>query len=241
MTENLPSYVSIVFILTTLLTLGIFFRAIRDTVYDTIAAKIVVFLTTFWLFFQGIFSIYGFYLDTTYFPPKLALFGVFPAVLLILAIFIFARKTFIEPLSIKTLTVLSIIRIPVELVIFWLFQNKLMPQIMTFEGWNFDILSGISAPIIAWFAFRGGKINRPILFFWNFAALILLFIIVSTAIFSLPSPIQKLAFEQPNYAVLYFPFIWLPTIVVPIVLFSHLASLWILFKPQTSDKYKFSR
>ena len=27
-------------------------------------------------------------------------------------------------------------------------------------------------------------------------------------------------------AVLYFPFIWLPSVVVPIVLFSHLASLW---------------
>jgi len=230
MTENLPSYVSIVFILTTLLTLGIFFRAIRNTVYDTLAAKTVVFLTAFWLFFQGIFSIYGFYTDTSSFPPKLALFGVFPAIFFILAIFIFARKTFIEPLPLKTLTVLSIIRIPVELVIFWLFQNKLMPQIMTFEGWNFDILSGISAPIIAWFAFRGGKINRPILIIWNIAALILLFVIVSIAIFSLPTPIQKLAFEQPNYAVLYFPFIWLPTIVVPIVLFSHLASLWQLFK-----------
>jgi len=99
---------------------------------------------------------------------------------------------------------------------------------MTFSGWNFDILSGITAPFIAWFAFRGGKINRAVLIAWNIFALLLLIIIVSIAVLSVPLPIQKFGFEQPNVAVLYFPFIWLPTIIVPIILFSHLASLWIL-------------
>lgn len=230
MTENLPSYVSIVFILTTFLTVGFLFRAIRDTVFATIAAKTVVFLITFWIFFQAIFSLGGFYSNTQSVPPKLIVFGVFPAILLIISLFIFARKSFIEPLPLRTLTLLSIVRIPVELGIFWLFQNKLMPQIMTFEGWNFDILSGISAPFIAWFAFRGNKVNRPVLIIWNICGLLLLANIVTIAILSMPSPIQKLAFEQPNFAVLYFPFIWLPTIIVPIVLFSHLVSLWILYK-----------
>ena len=138
------------------------------------------------------------------------------------------KSEIISRIAGKTLTLVHIVRIPVELTIFWLFQSKLMPQIMTFEGWNFDILSGISAPIIAYFAFRCNKINRPILIAWNIFALLLLANIVTIAILSLPSPIQKLAFEQPNYAVLYFPFIWLPTIIVPIVLFTHLASLWIL-------------
>lgn len=228
MSENLPGYVSIVFILTTFLTLGFLFRAIRDAVADTVSGKIVVFLITFWIFFQGIFALYGFYKLT---PTNLPLFGVLPTILLIISLYVFARKSFIEPLSLRTLTLLHIIRIPVEIVIFWLSLNQLMPKIMTFEGWNFDILSGITAPIVAWFAFRGGKINRPILIVWNIFALLLLVNIVSIAVLSLPTPIQKLGFDQPNVAVLYFPFIWLPTIVVPIVLFSHLASLWqLLFK-----------
>ncbi len=232
MTENLPSYVSIVFILTTFLTVGFILRAIRDTVYNTFAAKTLVFLISFWLFFQSIFALYGFYKLT---PRNLPFVGVLPSVLLVVALFIFARKSFIEPLPLKTLTLLSIVRIPVELCIFWLFQNKLMPQIMTFEGWNFDILSGISAIFITWFAFRGGKINPPILILWNVFGLILLINIVIIAVLSAPLPIQKFAFEQPNVAVLYFPFIWLPTIIVPIVLFSHLASLWILiFKRKDS-------
>ncbi len=221
----MPSYVSIVFILTTFLTLGIFFRAIRDSVYNTIAAKIVVFFITIWIFFQAIFSLGNFYKDS---PTRLPIFGVLPMVLLIFGLFVFARKSFIEPLPLKTLTFLSIIRIPVEIVIFWLFQNKLMPQIMTFSGWNFDILSGISAIFVAWFAFRGNKINRPVLIAWNIFALLLLVIIVSIAVLSAPLPIQKFGFEQPNIAILAFPFVWLPTIIVPIILFSHLASLWIL-------------
>jgi hypothetical protein len=101
---------------------------------------------------------------------------------------------------------------------------------MTFEGRNFDILSGITAPIIFWLAFRKGKIKRPLLIIWNIFALILLFNIVTHAILSFPFPFQQMAFDQPNRGVLYFPFIWLPTVVVPVVLFAHLISLWKLFK-----------
>ena len=100
---------------------------------------------------------------------------------------------------------------------------------MTFEGRKFDILAGITAPIIYWVAFRNGQTNRSLLIIWNFLTLILLFNIVITAFLAFPSPIQQIALEQPNRAVMFFPFIWLPALVVPIVLFSHLASLWQLF------------
>lgn len=228
MTENLPQYISIVFILTTFLTVGFLFYALKQTVYDTIPAKIVLFLVPFWLFFQSILSLGSFYANTSTVPPRLPIFAVLPAVLLIIALFIFARKSFIEPLPLKILTLLNVVRIPVELVLYWLSEHKMVPKIMTFEGWNFDILSGIIAPIVFWLAFRKGKTNRRLLILWNLVGLILLINIVSIAIFSLPSPFQS--FYPPNVAVLRFPFIWLPAVVVPIVLFSHLASLWILLK-----------
>jgi hypothetical protein len=37
---------------------------------------------------------------------------------------------------------------------------------------------------------------------------------------------QQIALDQPNRGVTFFPFIWLPSVIVPIVLFCHLASLW---------------
>jgi hypothetical protein len=65
---------------------------------------------------------------------------------------------------------------------------------------------------------------------WNFICLGLLFNIVINAILSVPTPFQKFGFDQPNVAVLYFPFTWLPACVVPLVLLSHLASIRILLQ-----------
>lgn len=233
MIENLPNYVSITFILTTFLTVGFFLFAVKQTVFDTLAAKTLVFLIAFQLIFQAILSLGGFYLVTDAVPPRLMLTGVFPAFLVIILYFIFARKTLIEKLPLKILTLLHILRVPVEIVLFWLFQEKLVPELMTFEGRNFDILSGLTAPIIYWFGFRNGKINRPLLIVWNIFALGLLVNIVTHAILSFPFPFQQLAFDQPNRGILYFPFIWLPTVVVPLVLFSHLIGLWQLFKSKS--------
>ena len=225
MIENLPGYISITFILTTFLTVGILFYAIKQTVFDTTPAKILVFLTGFWLLFQAAFALGGTYQVMTA-PPRVLLIGVAPALLLIVLYFIFARHAFVERLPLKILTLLSIIRIPVELVLLWLFQQGLEPRAMTFEGNNFDILSGLSVPIVYFFAFRGGKTNRRLLIVWNIIALLLLFNVVIIAMLSFPGPMQQISLEQPNVGVTYFPFIWLPSVIVPIVLFSHLASLW---------------
>jgi hypothetical protein len=230
MIENLPPYISVTFIITAFLTAGFFLYAIRQTVFETFPAKLFSFLLAFWLLFQAVMSVGGFYLKTDIVPPRILLFGVLPTFLTIILYFIFARQNFIEQLPLKILTLLHIIRIPVEIVLFWLFEQKLVPQLMTFEGRNFDILSGLTAPLIYWLAFRGGKTNRPLLIVWNLIALGLLINIVTNAILSFPFPFQQFAFDQPNRAVLYFPYIWLPTVIVPIVLFSHLISLRQLFK-----------
>lgn len=230
MIENLPGFISTIFILTVFLTVGIFLFAVRQTVFETFPAKLFSFLLAFWLILQAMIGIGGFYVKTDGMPPRLISFGVLPALILIICYFLFARKNFIERLPLRILTLIHVIRIPVEIVLLWLFQQKLIPQIMTFEGRNFDILAGISAPLIAWLAFRNGKVNRTLLIVWNFLALGLLFNIVITAVLSFPFEFQQFGFDQPNRAVLYFPFNWLPTVVVPLVLFSHLISLWKLFK-----------
>ena len=234
MIENLPGYISITFILTTFLTVGFLLYAVKQTVFETIPAKIFIFLLSFWIFFQAILSINGFHQNSAAFPPRLVLFGVFPALLLLIIYFIFFRQNFIEKLPLKILTILSVVRIPVEIVLLWLFQNQFVPQSMTFEGRNFDILSGITAPIIYFLAFRSRQVNRPLLIVWNIFSIALLFNIVITAILALPAISPNLPTELQNRAVTFFPYIWLPTIVVPIVLFSHLASLWKLYKNRTN-------
>lgn len=228
--ESFPAYISITFMLTTFLCVGILFYGIKTSALDSIAAKIVVFLIGFWLLFTAILARGGFYEFTDTFPPRVVVFGVLPANLLTVSLFIFGRNSFIEKLPLRTLTLLHVIRIPVEIVLYWLFIEKYVPRSMTFAGANFDIICGITAPIIYLIAFRRKSVGRKVLVVWNLIALGLLANIVITAALAFPSPMQQIAFDQPNRAIMYFPLIWLPSIVVPIVLFAHLASLWKLLK-----------
>lgn len=232
MIENLPWHISATFLITTFLTVGFFLYAVRQKVFETLPSKIISSLLAFWILFQSVMSIGGFYLQTNSVPPRLILYGIFPALLTIIFFFAFARKSFIEKLPLETLTIIHVVRIPVEMVLYWLFEQNLVPQLMTFEGRNFDILSGITAPLIYLFAFRGGKINRPILIIWNLFALGLLINIAVNALLSAPFSFQQFAFDHPNLAVLNFPYVLLPTVIVPLVLFSHLISLWQLFKKE---------
>jgi len=222
--ENVPAYVGIIFGLTTLLT--IYFFALATT-----QMRLVLSILFIWLAAQAVISITGFYYRNTHAQPPAFLLATLPNMLVILVLFITKwGRTFIDGMNLKLLTILHIIRIPVEIVLLWLCMHKVVPQIMTFEGWNFDILSGISAPFIYYIAFRKETYNKWVLLVWNIICLILLINIVRIAILSAPFAFQRFGLDQPNIAVLYFPYIWLPACVVPVVLLSHLASIRLLLK-----------
>ena len=229
MIENLPLYINLIFIITALITVRVFYNAVKRASFKSKTTNVISFVLPFLFIFQATLAVTGFYKNSQSIPPRLLVFGVFPALIGVVCLFVFSRNL-IERLPLKSLTYIHIIRIPIEIVLFWLFQYGQIPQIMTFEGRNFDILIGFSAPIIMWLAFRGKTVNRYLLIAWNFMGVVFLTNIVVHAFLSIPSPWQRFGFEQPNQAVSAFPFIWLPAIIVPIVLFSHLSSLYQLFK-----------
>ena len=134
-------------------------------------------------------------------------------------------KAFIDSLDIKTLTLLHTVRIPVEIILLCLFLQQAIPQAMTFEGRNFDILSGISAPLIYYFGFIKKQLSNTVMIIWNVICILLLLNVVSSAILSLPARFNNFGFEQPNIAVGYFPFLLLPAVLVPMVLFANAASI----------------
>ena len=151
--------------------------------------------------------------------------NLFPLLILgtIALTFIVLKRIDKQKLNPKILLAIHILRIPVELILFQLYLQSKIPNLMTFKGWNFDILVGVSAlAILVYQLFSKRKINRHFFTIWNIIGTVFLFIIVSFAILSSPLPIQQFAFDQPNIAVLEFPYIFLPTCIVPIVLMSHL-------------------
>lgn len=225
--EKLPIYVNIAFALITAITVLFFYIATNHS-------KAVLMIILLWLALQSVVALSGFYTVTSTVPPRFLLLVLPPLALIIILFFTRGGRRFIDSSNIKILTVLHTIRLPIELVLVWLFVNKTIPEIMTFQGRNFDILSGITAPLVYYFGFVKRRLKTKIILAWNFICLLLLINIVAIAILSAPFPFEKFGFGQPNIALLYFPFVWLPSCIVPVVLFSHLAAIRQLLKAESS-------
>ncbi len=216
--EHIPNHISIIFILTTLLAVYLFYKASRQS-------KTALIIILLWLGLQTVLGLSGFYSVTNSIPPRIIFLGLPPLVLIISLFMTSKGKEFLDSMNLKVLTILHVIRIPVELVLYALFVNKAIPELMTFEGRNFDILSGLSAPLVYAFYFFKKQMSNRTLLIWNIICLGLLLNIVINAVLSVPTSIQQFAFDQPNIAVLCFPYNWLPACVVPLVLLSHLAAI----------------
>lgn len=219
MLSNLPDSLVITFLITVIFTFLLFVNAVKNKA--TTAIVLVL-----WLAVTGILSFKEVFQNTSTIPPRLMI-GIVPAIVaIILLLATRSGRRFTDSLNLKKLTLVHIVRIPVEITLFFLSTHKLIPELMTFAGRNLDILSGITAPIMYLVCFRGSSIrHRKLLLIWNFICLGLLMNIVINAILAAPFPFQQFAFDQPNIAVLYFPFTWLPFFIVMIVLYSHLAAI----------------
>lgn len=216
--NQLPIYIPIVFMATVIMGLYLLYKATRSYTVLLIAIG--------WLLLQAIVSLTGFYSDTTTLPPRM-IFLVIPPIVLIIVLFATVKgRRLIKTLSLEWLVLASIIRLPVEFVLLWLAIHGVVPYLMTFEGFNFDIISGITAPLIWYFMFYKKHFHRGIFIAWNLVCIGLLLNVVIRALLSVPTPFQKFAFSQPNVAVLYFPYTWLPGFLVPLVLFAGLAGLY---------------
>jgi hypothetical protein len=215
--------IEILFIITTVFTLWFLLKASGNKAW-------FLWAPLGWMIILTALSMSGFFENTQTLPPKIVLAPLVPIFIIILMFALPSGRKFILTLDLKLLTWIHLVRIPVEAVLYFLFIQKMVPEIMTFEGSNLDILSGISAPLAAIFLFSKGKVKRYGLMIWNLICLGLLVNIVSIAALSVASPLQQFGFEQPNTAILEFPYVWLPGMVVPIVLFAHLSSLFILLK-----------
>lgn len=216
--ENLPIHVPLIFILTVLLAVWLFAHATQYNCSFIIGAL-------FWIGLQSRLGLSDFYTVVNPPTPRLPLLLV-PPVLAIIALFTIAKgRAFLDGLDARMLTLFHVIRVPVELVLYWLSVASAVPGIMTSEGRNFDILSGLSAPIVYYVGFRNNLLNRPLVLVWNLVCLALVINIMVIGLLSAPTSFQRFAFGQPNIAIQYFPFNMLPSCLVPLVILAHLATI----------------
>ncbi len=216
--NNITVYIYATFGFVLISTIHLFYKASQQS-------KGFLILISSWLILQSILVILGFYQVTNSEFPRFQLLLLPPLFFIFILFRTKKGRAFIDRLDLKILTIIHIVRLPIEVVLYWLFIAKAVPQLMTFEGRNFDVITGITAPIIYYFGFVKTTLNKSILLVWNILCLGLLINIVVNGLLSAPSPFQQFGFEQPNVAILHFPFMFLPACIVPIILFSHLASI----------------
>lgn len=174
-----------------------------------------------WFVLVSGLSMSGFLQNFFSFPPRMMIVLIIPLVSILLITFSSTLKEILKHIPPHNLIRLQVFRIFVEILLWMLFIENLLPVQMSFEGRNFDVIAGLTAPLAAYFF---GK-NRKAMIIWNFGGLALLLNIVIVAVLSLPSPFRYFMNEPANTIVAYFPIVLLPAFLVPLAYTLHFFSL----------------
>ena len=145
-------------------------------------------------------------------PPPFALLVVATLVLAAVMSFSAYGARLARGLPIGLLVAVQGFRLPLELAMHAMYERGIMPVQMSYSGRNFDILTGLSAFVVAWLA-RTGRGGRRLVVAWNIMGLTLLVNIVTVAILSTPR-FRYFGDDQLNVWVTYPPFVWLPAVMV---------------------------
>jgi hypothetical protein len=151
-----------------------------------------------------------------------------PFMLLVLGIGAIAAAIVLSPLGRRlahylplwSLVAVQIFRLPLELAMHDMYERGIMPVQMSYAGRNLDIVTGVTAIVVAGLVARR-RSGRAMVMAWNVFGLVLLANIVAIAILSTPR-FRYFGDQQLNVWVTYPPFVWLPTVMVLTALAGHL-------------------
>lgn len=183
-----------------------------------------------WAALTGGVAYSGWTADFSAFPPRAA-FVLLPMFLLIGFTSASRFGDTLSQLPVRLLVGFQAFRILVEVLIHQAVVEGVAPAQLSWEGLNFDIVTGVTALILMFFVDR---CPRWLLLAWNTMGLLLVLTVVTVAILSMPTPLQR--FDPENIWIGFFPFIWLPTILVFFAITGHLVLYRkLLAKPSSSE------
>jgi len=154
-------------------------------------------------------------------PPLVLWFGSMIVGTLILGWSPFGKR-FADNVSFVGLIGFQAFRLPLELVMHRAAVAGIMPSVMSFTGYNFDIVTGITAIPLAWYVWKRGPV-RPLIALWNITGQILLIAIIMIA-FAASPVFRAFGDAQLNTWVTHFPYVWI-AVMVGAALFGHVVTL----------------
>jgi hypothetical protein len=124
---------------------------------------------------------------------------------------------------VATLVGLQAFRLPLELVMHRAATLGIMPPEMSYSGYNLDIVTGAGAVVLALLLRAGVAVPRLAIWIWNIWGLWCLAVIAVVAVAS--SPMVRAFGDDPRHVntwVLFFPYVWLPAVLVTFAIAGHL-------------------
>jgi hypothetical protein len=154
-----------------------------------------------------------------------------PVALLVLSVFTLAFAIGLGPVGTRlahavplaTLVGLQAFRLPLELVMHRAATLGIMPAEMSYSGYNFDIVTGAGALLLAVAMRSGATVPRAAVWAWNLWGFWCLAVIAVVAVAS--SPMVRAFGDDPRHLntwVLHFPYVWLPAVLVTLALAGHI-------------------
>ena len=154
-------------------------------------------------------------------PPIVIWFASMLVMTLALAWSPFGRR-FADKLPFVALIGFQAFRLPLELVMHRAAVAGIMPNVMTFTGYNFDIVTGATAVPLALLAWRR-PLPRWLLLVWNATGQILLIVVAAVA-FAASPVFRAFGDDQLNVWVTQFPYVWI-AVMVAAALFGHIVTV----------------
>jgi hypothetical protein len=178
-----------------------------------------------WLALTGVLAHRGFFDDFRAMPPRMLL-AVGPPLLTLLALAFSPRLDSLRAALPPAWPVAAqAFRIPVEIVLWRLAAAGAIPELLSFHGRNWDILVGLSAPVVAYLCFVRRAWPATVAVWWNWAGILILLNVVVHAQISAPTPWQVYVTDPPTTFIAEWPYIWLPAFLVPVAWLLHAVSL----------------
>jgi hypothetical protein len=156
-------------------------------------------------------------------PPRMA---ILPLGLLVTGLILsntLAFRRMLEVAPREWPIALQTCRLGLEIVLYLLFLEGRVPVQLTFEGRNFDVVVGLTAPLVA-FAVRKRWGGHALVALWNVGGLVSLVNVMLTVRGSIrglhvdAGAVSPIVLTTP-------PFVWIPAFVMPLAVLAHLTSL----------------
>ncbi len=185
------------------------------------AALITAGLATAWLALTWLAGVQGWFARFDVMPPMPLRVFVPTAALTVGLAFSRVGRRLADGLPMAVLVGFQAFRVPVEVALHALHTDGLLPERMTYVGWNLDIVTGLSAAVVGLLLLKG-RGSRGLILAWSVLGVGLLLTILTLAIGSVPGPTRLFHTDVPNVVVFYAPGIWIPLVLVQAAILGHL-------------------